>query len=57
LILLFLLQRAIARNQEGLSEREIIRDYNTIYFPAQNIHFERDDPKAVATWVVQSSDA
>jgi uridine kinase len=49
------LQRAIARNQEGLSEEEIARDYNTIYFPAQKIHLQRDDPKSRATWVVSNA--
>ena len=40
------LRRAILRNQEGLSEEEIIRDYRMIYFPAQRIHLAKDDPKS-----------
>lgn len=40
------LERALKRNQEGLSEKEIIHDYETIYFPAQRIHFEKDNPKS-----------
>ncbi len=40
------LLRAILRNQEGLSEDAIIRDYQTIYFPAQRLHFAKDQPTA-----------
>ena len=43
------LERAIARGQEGLSPEETIRAYRTIYFPAQEIHLGRDDPRAAAT--------
>jgi uridine kinase len=42
------LRRALARNSEGLSENEIHRDYETIYYPAQRIHFERDNPRQSA---------
>jgi len=48
------LQRAILRNQEGLSEEEIIRDYSTIYFPAQMIHFVRDDPKSDVDGIMEN---
>jgi uridine kinase len=48
------LERAIARGQEGLSREETIRDYQTIYFPAQCIHLEQDDPRAVATAVLNN---
>jgi uridine kinase len=48
------LRRAILRNQEGLSEEEIIRDYHTIYFPAQRIHFTRDDPKSNVSGIVEN---
>lgn len=44
--------RALARNQEGLSADELRRDYDTIYFPAQRLHFERDDPAGAATFVI-----
>ena len=40
------LERAIARGQEGLPPADTIRAYETIYFPAQKIHFQRDDPKS-----------
>ena len=43
------LERAIARGQEGLSPDETIRVYETLYFPAQEIHFARDNPKASAS--------
>ena len=42
------IQRAIARNQEGLSTTEIIEAYNNIYFPAQKIHFHQDNPQNMA---------
>lgn len=44
------LERAIAREQEGLSPKETIEAYHTIYFPAQRIHFERDNPRDSATF-------
>jgi uridine kinase len=43
------LERAIARSQEELSQEETIQAYQTIYFPAQEIHFERDHPIPAAT--------
>jgi len=43
------LERATARAQEGLPPEETVRAYRRIYFPAQEIHFERDDPRARAT--------
>jgi uridine kinase len=49
------LDRAIARRQEGLSEADTIRAYETTYFPAQRIHFDRDAPRAAA-WRVVAND-
>jgi uridine kinase len=46
------LGRAIARNQEGLSQAEIIHDYTTLYFPAQQLHFQRDHPRASADLIL-----
>ncbi len=46
------LDRAIARSQEGLTPAETIAAYRTIYFPAQEIHFERDAPRRAASLVV-----
>ena len=43
------LERAIARAQEGLPPEETVTAYRRIYFPAQEIHFERDNPRAAAT--------
>ena len=48
------LDRALARAQEGLSWEETARAYRTIYFPAQEIHFRRDNPKAAATVIVNN---
>jgi uridine kinase len=49
------LERAIARGQEGLGFEETVRAYRSIYFPAQEIHFERDSPRESAD-VVLSND-
>ena len=46
------LERALARGQEGLPPAATIRAYETIYFPAQRIHMERDDPRRAATLIV-----
>ncbi|MEW6131404.1 MAG: uridine kinase [Acidobacteriota bacterium] len=46
------LERALERNQEHLSQADIIRDYHRIYFPAQQIHFERDAPRAFADEII-----
>jgi uridine kinase len=42
------LVRALRRGQEGLPPDETIRAYQTIYFPAQYIHFAVDDPRSSA---------
>jgi uridine kinase len=46
------LGRALARGQEGLPRDATIRAYETIYFPAQRIHLERDAPREFATAVL-----
>lgn len=46
------LARAMARRQEGLSEAETVRAYETTYFPAQRIHLERDAPENSVDLVV-----
>lgn len=48
------LERAISRAQEGLPPEETVRAYRTIYFPAQEIHLQRDDPRATATVVLNN---
>jgi len=42
------LERALQRNQEGLTPKEITHDYYTIYFPAEAFHISVDHPKVVA---------
>ena len=42
------LRRAIDRGQEGLPAEQTIAAYASIYFPAQLVHFERDDPRSAA---------
>ena len=49
------LQRAVVRSQEGLSPEETTYAYESIYFPAQRIHFEIDDPISAADIVVDNS--
>jgi uridine kinase len=46
------LERALRRGQEGLPPEETIRAYETIYFPAQRIHFARDEPRRGADLVI-----
>jgi uridine kinase len=48
------LERALARRQEGLSVDATVEAYRTIYFPAQELHFARDDPRAAATAIVNN---
>jgi uridine kinase len=48
------LERALHRGQEGLPPDETIRAYKTIYFPAQRIHFARDNPRAAADFVINN---
>lgn len=48
------LDRAVARAQEGLSPEATVTAYRTIYFPAQEIHLERDDPRAAATAIIDN---
>ena len=48
------LERAVSRGQEGLPPEETMRDYRTIYVPAQEIHFRRDNPKADAALTVSN---
>ena len=48
------LQRAINRAQEGLSPEATVAAYQTIYFPAQAIHFQRDTPHLAATLMINN---
>jgi len=40
------LRRAVTRSQEGLDPDETIAAYEKVYFPAQTLHFDKDDPLA-----------
>jgi len=51
------LKRAIARCQEGLPPAETIRAFSTIYFPAQRIHFARDNPQGAANFIIRNDNA
>ena len=48
------LQRAMARGQEGLPPEATLKAYRSIYFPAQEIHFAKDDPKRAATAIINN---
>lgn len=51
------LKRAVTRCQEGLSPAETIRAFSTIYFPAQRIHFARDNPQGAAHFIIRNDNA
>jgi uridine kinase len=46
------LERSIARSQEGLAPEETVQAYRTIFFPAEEIHLRRDDPRPSADLIV-----
>ena len=46
------LERSVARSQEGLPPEETVRAYRTMFFPAEEIHFARDDPRGAADLIV-----
>ena len=48
------LRRAIVRSQEGLDPVETSLAYETIYFPAQRIHFSMDEPMEAADIVFRN---
>ena len=48
------LERALERGQEGLPREETTHAYETIYFPAQRIHFAEDDPHAAADIIINN---
>ena len=48
------LKRALQRAQEGLSAEETARAYETLYFPAQRLHFLRDNPYAAADMILHN---
>jgi uridine kinase len=46
------LRRAIARAQEDLPPAATVRAYETIYFPAQLVHFASDAPRETADIII-----
>lgn len=48
------LERAVSRRQEGQSPDDTARAYRTLYFPAQDIHIARDDPRAAASAIISN---
>ena len=48
------LTRALKRRQERLSTSATIRAYDTIYFPAQRLHVQVDDPRTAADLIVDN---
>jgi uridine kinase len=51
------LRRAIARGQEGLQPAETQCVFETICFPAQRIHLDRDDPRRAADLILHNDDS
>jgi uridine kinase len=49
------LQRAIERNIEKLDTDRLINDYLTFYYPAQRLHFEKDNPQRMADIVYDNN--
>lgn len=49
------LQRAIERNAENLDEKDLIYDYQTFYYPAQQHHFKMDAPMENAGLVIDNN--
>jgi uridine kinase len=51
------LQRALDRNAEKLGEVNLVNDYQTIYYPAQQHHFQKDGPKQNADLIIDNNQA
>jgi uridine kinase len=51
------LQRAVARAQEGLGPDDTAAAFQTIYFPAQQVHFLEDNPIAYADLTFENDGA
>lgn len=49
------LARALERSQEGLPPAKTIAAYETIYFPAQEIHLNKDNPRATADLIYDNN--
>ena len=48
------LVRALRRGQEGLRPDATIHAYQTVYFPAQYLHFALDDPRSAADAILDN---
>jgi uridine kinase len=46
------LERALRRGQENLPPAATVAAYETIYFPAQQLHCRRDEPRRLADGVI-----
>lgn len=51
------LDRALERNQESLPEERIRSDYHTIYFAAQSIHLQKDNPRGRCDFILLNDDS
>jgi uridine kinase len=51
------LRRAIKRGQENLSPHETERAFEKIYFAAQRLHIDRDDPRGAADIILMNDEA
>jgi uridine kinase len=51
------MERAVQRAQEGLPPDETRRAYQSIFFPAQHLHFRRDNPRAAAGFIINNNQA
>jgi uridine kinase len=49
------LQCALQRNQEGLPQEQLVKDYETCYYPAQQFHFKKDDPRSAADFIFDNN--
>jgi len=50
------MERAVQRGQEGLPPDETVRAYETIFFPAQRVHFARDRPREMPDLVITNDE-
>ena len=48
------MRRAIKRRQENLSIKSTIDAYDSIYFPAQRLHLQKDKPHRVADYILRN---
>lgn len=48
------LKRVLQRAPQGLSPEETIHAYQTIYFPAQRLHFAKDKPYSIADIIISN---